>query len=220
MQQHLGKALKTCSAAIKTAVDNFNKAVISLGKDTLSYDTVIEKTYLSELDFLCETRDDVHTKQWAQPANRTLVTKYCKIWGAHYELDRLHMEIKHLVTYMKEEQNFLQAAEAYLKQSNPPLAHQVALYHWERGQFQAWHQTRLRRIYKLPGFDPANLRFFSPGKGVKRSNLPREWEDHIEPGDDLADTEQAILHSDNDDGNDKDTEGHILVGKVLTVVND
>ncbi|KAJ8092602.1 hypothetical protein PM082_006927 [Marasmius tenuissimus] len=199
MRQHLGKALKTRSAAIKTAVDNFNKAATSLGKDTLSYDTVIEKTYLSELDFLRETRDDVRTKKWAQPANRTLVTKYCKIWGAHYELDRLHVEIKQLVTYMKEERNFLQAAEAHLEQDNPPLAHQVALYRWER----------------------ANLQYFSPGKGVKRPNLPREWEDRVEAGDDLAGAEQATPHSDDDDdGDDEDAEGQVLVGKVLTVVND
>ena len=106
MRQHLGKALKTWSAAIKTAVDRFNKAARSLGKDILEYDAVVEKTYLSELDFLRETRDDVRAKKWAQPANRTLVTKYCKIWGAHYELDRLHVEIKRLVTYMKEERTF------------------------------------------------------------------------------------------------------------------
>ncbi|KAJ8073036.1 hypothetical protein PM082_019904 [Marasmius tenuissimus] len=224
MRQHLGKALKTRSAAIKTAVDNFNKAAVSLGKDTLSYDTVIEKTYLSELDFLRETRDDVRTKKWAQPANRTLVTKYCKIWGAHYELDRLHVEIKRLVTYMKEERNFLRAAEAYLEQSDPALAHQIALYRWERGRFQAWHRMRLRRIYKLPGFDPAYLQYFSPGRGLKRSALPREWEESEEIGDDLAEPEQAMPrdNDDDDDGDEDedDAEGRELVGKVLRVAHD
>ena len=51
------------------AVDKFNKAAHSLGKDILEYDVVVKKTYLSELDFLCKTRDNVWAKKWAQPAN-------------------------------------------------------------------------------------------------------------------------------------------------------
>lgn len=39
-----------------------------------------------------------------------------------------------------------------MRQFNPQLAHQVALYRIERGRFDAHHLRRLTEISRLPGF--------------------------------------------------------------------
>ena len=64
------------------------------------------------------------------------------------------------------------------------------------------------------------MHYFSPGKGLKQSALPKEWEDHVEAGDDLAHPEQATSDVDNDNSDDEDAEGRFLVGQALTVAND
>ncbi|KAJ8083535.1 hypothetical protein PM082_009409 [Marasmius tenuissimus] len=133
MRQHLGKALKTRSAAIKTAVQKVNQAGARLTppRDPLDYDNIVDKTYLADLDFLQETRNDVRQKIWAKPHVRELTANYFKLWKSHIELDRLHVEIKRLVMYMKEERNFLKAREIQVSQYDPHLAHQITIYRWE-----------------------------------------------------------------------------------------
>ncbi|KAJ8092968.1 hypothetical protein PM082_011288 [Marasmius tenuissimus] len=208
MRQHLGKALKTRSAAIKTAVQKVNQAGARLTplREPLDYDTIVDKTYLADLDFLRETRNDVREKIWAKPHVRELTASYFKLWKSHVELDRLHVEIKRLVTYMKEERNFLKARELQVLQYDPHLAHQITIYRWERGRFNDLHRTRLRNIYKLQGFKHENIKFFIPGTGLKRQsdedweevedNLSKErpeedgnWED--EDGEDNDDDDEA-----------------------------
>ncbi|KAK1236160.1 hypothetical protein PQX77_000591 [Marasmius sp. AFHP31] len=186
MRRHLGQALKTRSSAIREAVNTYNQAALKMSppRQQLDYDEVVEATYLSELDFLRETRDDVREKTWAKPSTRRLVTEYFKVWRAYEEFDRLHVEIQRLVTYMKEERDFLKSAEAYYQDRDPGLAYQIRVYRWERGRFDQQHRMRLRKIYALPGFDPAHLVFFQPGRGLK---LQRQWQqvDIVHPEDDL-----------------------------------
>ncbi|KAJ3736164.1 hypothetical protein DFJ43DRAFT_1129763 [Lentinula guzmanii] len=130
MRQHLGKALKTRSKAIQEAVRTYNTAAAKLSppREALSYDEVVEKAYVSELDFLKDTDSNIHEKIWAVPANRVLMTEYFKLFRASEELDRLHVEIHRLLTYMKEEQEYLRAVELNISENNPQLAYQVSLY--------------------------------------------------------------------------------------------
>ncbi|KAJ3841772.1 hypothetical protein F5878DRAFT_658209 [Lentinula raphanica] len=185
MRRHLGKALKNRSKAIQEAVSAYNSAAAKLSppRDALDYDDVVEKAYLSELDFLKDTRSNVRDRIWAVPANRVLMAQYFKLYRAWEELDRLHIEIKRLLTYMKEEKEYLLAIESHVATTNPHLAYQISLHQWERARYNDLHRTRLRKIYRLPGFDVANLRFFRAGVGLKRQSTDGE-ESNVE--DDLV----------------------------------
>ncbi|KAK1230443.1 hypothetical protein PQX77_006472 [Marasmius sp. AFHP31] len=220
MRQHLGKALKTRSAAIKTAVQKVNQAGSRLTppRDPLDYDDIVDKTYLADLDFLRETRNDVREKIWAKPHVRELVTKYFKLWKSHVELDRLHVEIKRLITYMKEERNFLKAREAQVSQYDPHLAQQIAIYRWERARFNELHRTRLRGIYKLEGFSRTNIQAFIPGEGFKRQS-EEDWE---EVGDNLSKERPEEEGQWEEEEEDDDDEGAAVdaVASVLGVAYD
>ncbi|KAK7435868.1 hypothetical protein VKT23_019399 [Stygiomarasmius scandens] len=170
MRRHLGQALKTRSQAIKEALKKYNEAAARLSppRNPIEWEDIVEQTYLSELDFLRETREDVRDKAWAKPANRVLMTQFFKLFRADEELARLHIEIKRLVTYMKEERDYLTSMEVIVSETDPALAYQIFQYRWERERFNGLHRMRLRQIYKLKGFDPQNLRYFSVGLGLRR----------------------------------------------------
>ncbi|THU76505.1 hypothetical protein K435DRAFT_566357, partial [Dendrothele bispora CBS 962.96] len=93
-----------------------------------------------------DTRDDVRHKPWAQPANRQLSNQFFKILRAQEELERLHVEIQRLYTFMKEETQFLLKAEQILKAKDPAFANQVRGYRMERGRFNEIHRRRLEKI--------------------------------------------------------------------------
>ncbi|KAJ3833306.1 hypothetical protein F5878DRAFT_646052, partial [Lentinula raphanica] len=205
MRRHLGKALKNRSKAIQEAVNLYNSAAAKLSppREALDYDDVVEKAYLSELDFLRDTRSNVREKIWAIPANRVLMVQYFKLYRAWEELDRLHVEIKRLLTYMKEEKEFLLAVESNLTPTDPHLAYQISLHRWERARFNDLHCTHLRKIFRLPGFDTANLQYFKAGVGVKRQRAGdvEDGEDELtsadDEEDDLSDEEEAEVEAES-----------------------
>ncbi|KAL0058015.1 hypothetical protein AAF712_015322 [Marasmius tenuissimus] len=219
MRQHLGKALKTRSAAIKTAVQKVNQAGARLTplREPLDYDTIIDKTYLANLDFLRETRNDVREKIWAKPHVCELTASYFKLWKSHVELDHLHVEIKRLVTYMKEERNFLKARELQVSHYDPHLAHQITIYRWERGRFNDLHRTRLRNIYKLQGFKHENIKFFIPSTGLKRQS-DEDWEEVEDNLSKERPEEDGNWEDDNDEDNDDDDDESAAVDAIATVL--
>ncbi|THU92514.1 hypothetical protein K435DRAFT_600997, partial [Dendrothele bispora CBS 962.96] len=148
MRQHLLNAIRNRSKAIQTAIEKYNDAAKALRppRRTISWDEIMDYTFLSEFDILRDTRDDVRHKPWAQPANRQLSNQFFKILRAQEELERLHVEIQRLYTFMKEETQFLLKAEQILKAKDPAFANQVRGYRMERGRFNEIHRRRLEKI--------------------------------------------------------------------------
>ncbi|THU99472.1 hypothetical protein K435DRAFT_620568, partial [Dendrothele bispora CBS 962.96] len=91
-------------------------------------------------------------KPWAEPANRQLQNQFFKILRAHEELERLHVEIQRLYTFMKEETCFLLRAEQILKVKDPAFAYQVGKYRMERGRFNEVHRRRLDSVLTWKDF--------------------------------------------------------------------
>ncbi|KAK7437700.1 hypothetical protein VKT23_018416 [Stygiomarasmius scandens] len=154
LRKHIGQALKTRSQAIRTALDNYNKAALALKppRPQLDWDTVIDCCFLSDFDILRDTRQDVRQKRWSEPAVRVVMDKYFKYLRAGEEIERLDVEITRLVTYLYDEDEFLlQKIEEHLP-TNPALANQIRIYHERRGRFWDKHWKTLRKIAKLPGF--------------------------------------------------------------------
>ncbi|KAL0063208.1 hypothetical protein AAF712_009906 [Marasmius tenuissimus] len=186
-------------------------------RDPLDYDDIVDKTYLADLDFLRETRNDVRQKIWAKPHVRELTANYFKLWKSHVELDRLHVEIKRLVMYMKEERNFLKAREIQVSQYDPHLAHQITIYRWERARFNDLHRTRLRNIYKLEGFDHSNIKFFIPGIGLKRQS-DEDWEEVEDNLGKEKSGEEGNWEDDGEDDEDDDNEESVAVDAIAAVL--
>ncbi|KAJ3978297.1 hypothetical protein F5890DRAFT_1604152, partial [Lentinula detonsa] len=105
MRQHIGDAMKKRSKAILSALEEYNACAASLKppRKLLDWDDILNYTYLSEFNFLRESRADILDKPWAKPAVREAMSELFKLIRAGEEIDRLHVEIKRLLTYMKEE---------------------------------------------------------------------------------------------------------------------
>lgn len=69
MRKHIGKALQTRSAAIKTALERYNTAArgLNLPREELNLGTVLEYSFLADFDLLRETRQDIREHLWPTP---------------------------------------------------------------------------------------------------------------------------------------------------------
>jgi hypothetical protein len=68
----MGKALKTCAEAIQHVLNNYNDAAVLLNppRDRLTWEKVINAVTLADFDVLRDTRTDIWSLPWTQPARR------------------------------------------------------------------------------------------------------------------------------------------------------
>ncbi|KAH7923679.1 hypothetical protein BV22DRAFT_1105986 [Leucogyrophana mollusca] len=154
MRKHIGKALQARSAAIRTALDRYNTAARALSppRRELEWDEVVEYVFLADFDLLRDARQDVSHHPWATPAGRSAMDLYFKMLRAKEEIQRLNVEVRRLVTYLRDEDHYLHACESQLREQHPALAHQIGIRHRIRSRFTAHHLRRLNDIAALPGF--------------------------------------------------------------------
>ncbi|KAI5999610.1 hypothetical protein EDD15DRAFT_2193652 [Pisolithus albus] len=139
LRKHIGKALQTRSAAIRTALTQFNTAAKNLGRRTLEFDEVVEYAFLADFDLLRDTRQDE-------------------------EVVRLNVEIRRVVTYLVDEDRYLRACEGLYEDTNPMLAYQISRYRTIRSRFTPLHLRSLEKISRLPGFSGT----LAPGISMSR----------------------------------------------------
>ncbi|KAJ3725407.1 hypothetical protein C8R42DRAFT_551403, partial [Lentinula raphanica] len=154
MRKHIANAMKTRSKSIQTALKSYNDAAAALTppRQIIHWEEILELTFLSEFDLLRDSREDVREKCWATPKNRQIMLEFFKLIRAEEELGRLHVEIRRLLTFMRDEEHELTQQAAALDPENPTLAHQIRLYRDERSRFNPLHRQRLFAIKKLKGF--------------------------------------------------------------------
>lgn len=155
MRKHIGKALQTRSAAIKTALTHYNAAARALHppREQLQLETILEYGFLSDFDLLRETRQDIRERPWATPTGRIAMEQYFKLCRAPEEILRCNIEIVRIVTHLRDEEAYLQHHEERIRaDGNTHLAHQIAIHRNVRGRFNALHRQRLAVIAKLKGF--------------------------------------------------------------------
>ncbi|KAJ3889517.1 hypothetical protein GG344DRAFT_51442 [Lentinula edodes] len=162
LRKHIADALKARSQAIRTAVTTYNIAASELNRPELSWDQVIEYTFLSDFDLLRDARQDIRSEPWAQPAARLALDQYHNLVHAEEEIIRLNREIQSLTTSIHEETAYIQLKVKEHQQSDPLLAIQIQKFGWERGRCNNLHLMRLKKLGKMPGFSGTLL----PGRGV------------------------------------------------------
>ncbi|KAJ3739200.1 hypothetical protein DFH05DRAFT_1530474 [Lentinula detonsa] len=219
MRQHIGHAMQKRSTTIRSALEKYNEAAAKLTppRKLLHWDDVMNYTYLSEFDFLRDTRSDVCDKTWAKPAVREAMSELFKLIRAEEEINRLNMEIKRLITYMKEEEEYVSLVATSVQETNPSLAYQIRRYRDERRRYNVTHRRRLDSIRKLPGFTPTNARYFHAGVGLRRQSV----HNHIEEGMVAEDNEDHEDDQEDDsDGDDQESELDDRAEAALAVAND
>ncbi|KAJ3712392.1 hypothetical protein C8R42DRAFT_647550 [Lentinula raphanica] len=202
LRKHIADSLKARSQAIRTAITVFNDAASELGRPTLSWEDVVEYSFLSDFDLLRDARRDVRGELWAQPAGRLAMDQYHKLVHAEEEIIRLNKEIHSLVTYIHEESAFLALKEEEMRPSNPLLAAQIQRYAWERARCNDLHMLRLRKLARVKGFTGS----LSVGRGPLYSQIQgAQLQMHSEGVHDHATDEDAPpLDDDEDDEDDED----------------
>ncbi|KAJ7433562.1 hypothetical protein FB451DRAFT_1345086 [Mycena latifolia] len=158
-----GTALQAHSHAIKTAIDKYNAAAAALDvpHEALSWEEVVDYTFLSDFDLLHLARTDILSKGWAQPAGREAMDQYFKQLRTDEEIKRLNIEIPCLITYMRDEDTFLERQEA------EAFAHQVFVYRMRQGRFNDGHRFRFIKLADLPGFSGS----ITPGIPINKERL-------------------------------------------------
>lgn len=147
MRKHIGKALQTRSAAIKTALQRYNAAALALDPpcETLKAEDVVEYAFLSDFDLLRDTHQDIHERPWSTAMGRIAMDQ-------HFNLLRAPEKIVRIVTHLRDKSAYLQYHEERLRPRDPMLSHQIAIHRNIRGRFNAQHHRRLAQIAALPGF--------------------------------------------------------------------
>ncbi|TFK59095.1 hypothetical protein BDN72DRAFT_781218 [Pluteus cervinus] len=209
LRTQIAKALQARSQAIKTAIDKYNKIARTMKppRDTLSWDEVVEYTFISDFDLLRDARQDVRLQPWATATSRKLLDQYFKIQRAKEERKRLDIEIRRVITYIQDENKFLVAKEAEVKLTNPALAHQIALRRNERSRFDQTHLRRFQTLLKMPGFTGTLI----PGLRDGRDNVEGSQPDN---GISMLSGQDARVHElpgnpnrDDDEDDDLDDDG-------------
>ncbi|THU80237.1 hypothetical protein K435DRAFT_823707 [Dendrothele bispora CBS 962.96] len=207
LRKHMGHALKSRSQAIRTALDQYNAAAASLKppKPALTWEQIVECTFLSDFDLLRDTREDIRDRPWSRPRERKAMDRYFKILRAREEIKRLNIEIRRVATFLQDEDVFLQRHETELAADNPALSHQIQLYRRRRGRYNANLWSRLIKVTKLPGFTGTLLR------GAEKSPfVPSLHNPTVEAAEDDDDGAN--------DNEDDDNEDFVQAMRVMEVV--
>ncbi|KAJ7048099.1 hypothetical protein C8F01DRAFT_1268696 [Mycena amicta] len=154
MRKHIAKALQVRSKAIRAALERYNTAATAMlpSKPTLSWEQVVNYTFLSDFDLLRE-ENGVDGEKWAQPMFRFLMDSFFKIERAREEVQRLNIEICRVVTWIRDERQYLQRMEKGLRDAGEvTLAVQMKCYGQQRGIFAATHMQKFWELAKRDGF--------------------------------------------------------------------
>ncbi|KAJ7788156.1 hypothetical protein B0H14DRAFT_3504535 [Mycena olivaceomarginata] len=164
MRKHIAKALQARSKAMKNTIDRYNDAAIILEPPMprLTWEQVVEYAFLVDFDILWDTHLDVQSKPWTRPAYRLAMDRYFKILRAREEIKRLNIEIRGVVTWIRNENRFLQRMERNLNsgegkteeevEQDTQMAMQVRLYRRRWGRYDAGHLQRFTKLAQTPGF--------------------------------------------------------------------
>ncbi|KAI6142816.1 hypothetical protein BKA82DRAFT_4331420 [Pisolithus tinctorius] len=154
MRKHIAKALQVRSSAIRIALEQYNTAARAMDppRRILKWDEVVEYAFIAEFDLLRDARQDMSQRSWATPAGRSAMDHYFKLLRAREEIEHLEVEARRLLTYLRDEERFLDESKQQARALHPPLAHQIARYRSIHSRFTSQHLKRLHDITKLPGY--------------------------------------------------------------------
>ncbi|KAJ6595266.1 hypothetical protein DFH09DRAFT_1244552 [Mycena vulgaris] len=153
LRKHIAKALQVRSKTIRRALTRYNAAAAALTprRHSLTWAEVIDYAFLSDFDILRDPDGNAALRPWADPAARHLMDCFFKIERAREEITRLNIEIRRLVTYIRDEKEVLLKKESEVSLTDPHLAFFIGKYRLQRGRFDETHMKRLCTMVKKLG---------------------------------------------------------------------
>ncbi|KAI6148047.1 hypothetical protein BKA82DRAFT_4329966 [Pisolithus tinctorius] len=158
MQKHIAKVLQVHSSAIRIALEQYNTAAHAMDPPhrILKWDEVVEYAFITEFDLLRDARQDVSQRPWTTLAGRSAMDHYFKLLHAREEIERLEVEARRLLMYLRDEERFLDESE-------------------QQARFTSQHLKCLHDITKLPGYK-GSLSFsesmrMGPGESASKPHL-------------------------------------------------
>ncbi|KAK7013207.1 hypothetical protein R3P38DRAFT_2546483 [Favolaschia claudopus] len=221
LRKHIAKALQTRSKTIRRALERYNKAAKALvpPRRQLEWDEVIDYAFLSYFDILRDPEANAIIRPWATPAARQMMDTYFKIERAKEEIERLNVEIRRLVTYIKDEREFLLKKVAELQETDPQLAFFVERYRMERGRFDGVHMERLQAFAKQYG-----RRFtgtLRPGVRMKEESGGQGNEEVQEDSDvEIVSDDEGDWETDEEDEEEMEERVSEVVERIMAFATD
>jgi hypothetical protein len=111
----------------------------------------MEYAFLSDFDLLRHPERGVEVRPWADPAARLLMDTYFKIEHAREEILRCDIEIRRLVTYIRDEREFLESREKKIAETDPGLSWCVRCHRRQRERYDDIHLRRLNKLAAKAG---------------------------------------------------------------------
>ncbi|KAH7904203.1 hypothetical protein BJ138DRAFT_1239965, partial [Hygrophoropsis aurantiaca] len=154
MRSHIAKALQTRCKAIKSALKVYNDAAHALSPPapTLEWERVSHYAFLEEFTLLRETRVDIRSKRWAEPAVREAMKQSLRIKRAQEEIIRCNIEIRRIQTAIHDEEKHFDQVIDRLKASDSHLMGPINEFCNRRRRINAHVMARIAQTFELPGF--------------------------------------------------------------------
>ncbi|KAG1896795.1 uncharacterized protein F5891DRAFT_920011, partial [Suillus fuscotomentosus] len=118
----------------------------------LDWNQIVEYSFLAEFDLLCDSNGQIQTKRWANPLYQQASAQYFDRVRAQEELERLNVEVGHLMTKIRDDTIYYPNTIAILSTEDPPLASELSRQWEQLLSVNSWHQRRIHQIQTLHGY--------------------------------------------------------------------
>ncbi|KAF8171737.1 hypothetical protein K438DRAFT_1612745 [Mycena galopus ATCC 62051] len=92
---------------------------------SVSWEQVVEYAFLADFNILRDTRAEVQSKPWARPAHRLAMDHYFKTLRAREEIKCLDIEIRQVITWIRNENCFLRRMENSMRDTEGKSEEQI-----------------------------------------------------------------------------------------------
>ncbi|KAJ6447723.1 hypothetical protein C8R45DRAFT_850706, partial [Mycena sanguinolenta] len=223
MRSHIAKALQSRSKGIKNAIERYNSVALDMDPPmpTLNWEEVVDYGFLAEFNILWDTRDSIRSRLWTRPSYRVAMDNHFKILWAQEEIKRLNIEIKRVVTWIEDEDQFLPKKEKEYKDSEPALAVQISRYRQRRARSDDKHMQQFWALAKTPGFTGSLL----PRRSVEWQEIQRASRAAAEEEMEVEEPELSEVQSryrwvpeEEGEWEDEDDEGEEAQGEAVSAL--
>ncbi|KAG1862841.1 hypothetical protein DFJ58DRAFT_839350 [Suillus subalutaceus] len=172
LRKHIARALQTRSARHQCPPSTHTTTLpvrCTLPGKYSSGRMLSSTPFLADFELLRKTRSDVSQLPWSSPAARSGMDLYFKCVEHARRFVVLNIEVRCLVTYIRDEDKYLRVCEDRLTVANPCPCPSIAIHRNIRGRFNSRHIKRLNDISKLPGFNGTLVPGLSACTGIGES---------------------------------------------------
>ena len=200
MRTHITKSLQTRCKAIQSAITALNNAAAALNppRPPINWTEIGGYQFLEQFTLLQDTRNDIRSARWTQPAVRSAMKLRNRISRAKEEISRLNIEVRRLHTAIRDERSLFNATLKRLKDTNDPLHGPTKEYVNRRRQMNHHLLSRIHEIYGLPGFSGIKGPGTRVGSTVKAGDTPDTDPDFVPDDDAARDDDVDILEGDEE----------------------